>query len=303
MSGINTNPFAPGHALPAPPPARPEASPPGTPEADHGCHRPHPQAPDASRVDAAAAQAGRMGQTGAMPIAPPGGPAPANEPADAFLKRVYREELGRAPDAEGFAAWMKNLEGGMSRDELRMHFQLCPEAQMPETKARKAWQGSMAGAEGKDPVETIKADPRYAEAKVDTTSLQTATESASQWVMARFPDLVDAINKANNAVPENKQKSRQLCYELTGHLIGVLRANGVDAQRLVRQSHNDYGNPNRYVNDAFVLPDGRAIDWLGGEGTERQFHDLDVPSPKTDRNFGVVERAPGAPLSSSTLGV
>ncbi len=287
MSGIDANPFT---TRPTPMPL------------------PQPPAPMSAQPLAAEAIAGGGGQ---QPEVPGAGPrsemqlagAPANETDEAFLARVYREELGRAPDPEGFAAWMKNIEGGMTRDILRRHFQNCPEFQLPETKARKAWQGSMAGAEGKDPVETIKKDPRYANAKIDTTSLQTATESAAKWVHEQFPDLVAAIDKANHAVPENKQKSRRLCYELTGHLIGVLRENGVDAQRLVRYSHNDLGNYNRYVNDAFVLPDGRAIDWLGGEGTERQFHDLDVPSPKTDRNFGVVPLEQGVPLSSSSLGI
>ena len=246
-----------------------------------------------------------------LPNVPDAGPAsafgleadPRAEDDQAFLKRLYKEELGRDADPAGLAAWAKNLAQGMSRDEARRHFQNAPEARLPETIARKAWQKSMAGAEGQDPVETIKPDPRYARAQLDTTSLQTATESAAQWVHETYPELVKALDEAHHAVPENKQKSRQLAYELTGHLIGALRANGVDAQRLVRQSHNDFGNPSRYVNDAFVLPDGRAIDWLGGEGVDRQFHDLDVPSPKTDRNFGVVPREEGAPLSSSTLGL
>lgn len=268
-----------------------------------------PQAPPAQGQAPAPSAPGTGSQLPHVPEAGPragiqlGAAGGANETDEAFLTRVYREELGRTPDPEGFAAWMKNIEGGMTRDVLRQHFKTCPEAQLPETKARKAWHGSQAGAEGRDPVETIKHDPRYASAELDLTSLQTATESASKWVFEQYPDLVKALDQANNAVPENKQKARQLGFELTGHLIGVLRANGVDAQRLARHTHNDFGNPSRYVNDAFVLPDGRAIDWLGGEGVDRQFHDLDVPSPKTDRNFGVVPREPGDRLSSSTLGI
>ena len=249
----------------------------------------------------------RSARTGELPMIPDAAPRSQQQldPAlkgpesdEAFLKRVYQEELGREPDQAGFDAWMNNIKNGMSRDELRQHFQDCPEAKSPECAQRKAWIQSQAGAEGKDPVETIKLDPRDAGAVIDTSSLDKAVESAANWVFEHYPELKAKSVKADEA--GNKSQAHALEYELAGHVIGILRANGIDAQRLARHTQHDMGNPNRYVNDALVLPDGRAIDWWRGDGAA-QFHDLDVPSPKTDRNFGVVPF--DGHSSSSTLGV
>ena len=97
----------------------------------------------------------------------------------------------------------------------------------------------------------------------------------------------------------SKGNLHQVNYEIQTQVIGILRANGLDVDRLARHTANEPGHPGRYVTDALVLPDGRAIDFWGGGG-RGQFHDLDVPQPKTDRNTGLTD--PNAPFSSSVTG-
>ena len=53
---------------------------------------------------------------------------PASRASDGeFVTGLYRDLLGRAPDAGGFAAHMKGLETGMTRDEIRTVFLTSPE--------------------------------------------------------------------------------------------------------------------------------------------------------------------------------
>ena len=53
---------------------------------------------------------------------------PASAAGDAdFVKGLYRDLLGREPDAEGFYSHMKGLERGMSREEIRQVFLGSPE--------------------------------------------------------------------------------------------------------------------------------------------------------------------------------
>ena len=57
-----------------------------------------------------------------------GKPAPASAAADgAYVTSLYRDLLGRAPDADGFRAHINGLQSGMSRDEIRQVFLTSPE--------------------------------------------------------------------------------------------------------------------------------------------------------------------------------
>ncbi|HYI61877.1 MAG TPA: DUF4214 domain-containing protein [Acidimicrobiales bacterium] len=46
---------------------------------------------------------------------------------EAFVDRIYRNVLGRAPDQEGMAYWMKRLAGGSSRGWVMVQFSESPE--------------------------------------------------------------------------------------------------------------------------------------------------------------------------------
>jgi hypothetical protein len=224
-------------------------------------------------------------------VAPiPGGDIPLPPGAEddrAYVTQLYKDLLGRAPDEAGMANHLMGLAKGTTREQLREVFLNSPE-----------YKGRQALKEGKPlgPLPTIPNDPSFLTAPIDTSSLEKAVESAARWARQTSPELEEKLSHNPDKIHE-----RQIYYQLATKVIGALRAHGIDADRLVRASHNEPGNANRYVSDALVLPDGRAIDFFGNDdGLTPQFHDLEVPSPKTDRNTGITD--PALPLSSSTLG-
>lgn len=57
-----------------------------------------------------------------------GMPPPASRASDAdFVKGLYRDLLGREPDLDGYHSYMRGLETGVSREELRQSFLGSPE--------------------------------------------------------------------------------------------------------------------------------------------------------------------------------
>ncbi|MDB5099982.1 MAG: hypothetical protein JWM80_4403 [Cyanobacteria bacterium RYN_339] len=261
------------------PPPPPPVQQPGVSPAEPGWPQPGP-APAAGDRNAA------VGQVAALP----GGDIPLPPGADddrAYVTQLYKELLGRTPDEAGIQNHLLGLANGTTREQVRDVFLNCAE-----------YTGRSALLTGKPqgPLATVPEDPDYAEAPIDTSSIDKAVESAARWARQTSPELEEKLSHNPDKIHE-----RQIYYALATKVIGALRAHGIDADRLVRASHNEPGNANRYVSDALVLPDGRAIDFFGNDdGLTPQFHDLDVRSPKTDRNTGITD--PSLPLSSSTLG-
>ncbi len=203
-----------------------------------------------------------------------------------FIEKLYMEAFGKVPQPDEVDTVSKQLASGITRQDLITGFTSSPQFQM----AQDIKEGNALG-----PIATVPDDGQYDGARLDTSSVEAAVESAAKWAQETSPDIMAKINATP---PPNKQQEDRLFYELTTKAIGALRANGLDVERLGRHTQHDVGNPARYVNDAIVLPDGRAIDIFGGGENHPQFHDLDVKSPKTDRNTGITD--PGARRTSST---
>lgn len=204
-----------------------------------------------------------------------------------FAEKLFLETMGALPTPGEIDTVVKQQESGVTREDLIKGFTSSPMFQMTQDlKAGKAL----------GPLPSVPDDPAYANAPIDTSSLEAAVVSAAKWARDTSPELVARLN---GQPPVSKQQERQIQFDLTTKAIGALRAHGLDVDRLGRQTQNAVGDPARYTPDALVLPDGRAIDIFGGDGTEPQFHDLEVKSPKTDRNTGIT--AAGGRLTSSTL--
>ncbi len=132
------------------------------------------------------------------------------------------------------------------------------------------------------PMTTVPERVEYKNCKIDISDPEKAVVAAATWVRENYGETFDKYNKGiyNKDGTINKQAERKNGHELSTHVIGVLRANGMDVQRLVRHPDQEVGNPGRYVNDALVLPDGRNIDFYGGGDNTPQFHDLGYEARK-----------------------
>ncbi len=72
---------------------------------------------------------------------------PASRATDGeFVKGLYRDLLGREPDAEGFHSHMRGLENGMTRDEIRQVFLSSPEFRGKAPAGKSTGPGQVAGS-------------------------------------------------------------------------------------------------------------------------------------------------------------
>ncbi len=233
-------------------------------------------------------------QAGPMPQAVPQNPGLAqvmSAPDDvSFVTGLYRQLLGREPDQQGFAGYVNAMRTGLSRQDAINSFMASPEYQQ-----RQSWLATTGGAPQAAPgwpAAGVPSAPPIAEA-----SLHQIVISAAQRAMAQMPGPVARLNQQPLI---SRQQENQTFYDLTSLVIAELAAKGLPVERLARHTQFPVGDPSRYVNDAIVLPDGRAIDMFGGDGTLAQFHDLSVPNPITDRYPGGSPRGvlPSMPASA-----
>ena len=142
--------------------------------------------------------------------------------------------------------------------------------------------GAPAATKPLTPRTTVPERPEYKTCKLDVSDPEKAVVAAATWVRENFPETFEKYNKGvyNKDGTINKQAERRNGHELSTHVMGVLRANGLDVQRVVRHPDQEVGSPGRYVNDALTLPDGRNIDFYGGEDNTPQFHDLGFEARK-----------------------
>ena len=99
------------------------------------------------------------------------------------------------------------------------------------------------------PLKSVPMLPEYAvgAAAIDKSSPGAAAKSAAAWVKANYPDLMP------------RGDDRQACYQVMTKVIGVLRAAGYDAFRVVNHPTLPEDNPVRVGSDAVVL-NGRIFD-------------------------------------------
>jgi hypothetical protein len=106
---------------------------------------------------------------------------------------------------------------------------------------------------GLTPLSTVPDLPEYHQATIDTSSTAAAVKSAAQWVKDHYPDLMA------------RAADRQVDKDIMTKVIGILRANGLDATRVVNHPDRPQTDGFRYGSDAVTLG-GRVWDVFGGMG-------------------------------------
>lgn len=200
---------------------------------------------------------------GFEPAARPRVPPAATAANTEYVTGLYRELLGREPDAEGLHAHLTGLAHGLSREDLRQVFltsaeyrekQARPPAPPPpvEPPAPPA-PPPVTLREPGAPLSTVPLEPEYANARLDTRNASTAALSAAQWVKDTYPELFARAG------------DRQVCFEIMTHVLGALRVAGYDAHRVVNHPSKALGDGWRYGSDAIVL-EGDVFDVYRGIG-------------------------------------
>ncbi|MFT3706889.1 MAG: DUF4214 domain-containing protein [Archangium sp.] len=174
-----------------------------------------------------------------------------------FVRGLYRDLLKREPDAGGLAAHMAGLERGVSRADIRNVFlnsSEYQELQRPQpaptpapveptpAPAPRTW------AEPGPALSTVPPKPEYLDVPIDTTSPEAALLSTAKWVRQNRPAYFD-----------NMQDDRGLAKDMMTEVIGILRAHGFDAHRVVNHPSLPPSNPVRWGSDAAVL-NGKVYD-------------------------------------------
>lgn len=149
-------------------------------------------------------------------IAPPQVNAPPQEIDEAFVIRLYNEMLGRIPDIEGMTNHLNGLKLGMTREQLVTVFLDSGE------------------------LKTVPNDPTY-HVPISQTSPTAAIVDAATWVKVNHPEFF------------NQGEARPVAYRMMTLVIGILRANGFDAHRVVNYPDRPVPDPGRYGKDALVL--------------------------------------------------
>ncbi len=94
---------------------------------------------------------------------------------------------------------------------------------------------------------TVPPNPIYRSVRLDKSSPLAALLSAARWIRENKPEYFD------------KGEDRPTAYKMMTDLIGIMRANGYDAHRVVNHPSRPIGEPGRYGSDALVL-DGVIYD-------------------------------------------
>lgn len=176
-----------------------------------------------------------------------------------YVTGLYRELLGREPDADGLRSHLAGLAGGMSREDLRQVFLTSAEyreRQSPPPPAPAPVEPPpppvvlrQPGA----PLSTVPLKPEYVNARIDRSSASAAAISTARWVKETYPELFRHAD------------DRQTAYEIMTHVIGALRVAGFDATRVVNHPSRPVGDGYRYGTDAVVL-EGNIYDVYGALG-------------------------------------
>lgn len=186
-----------------------------------------------------------------------------------FVKGLYRDLLKREPDAGGFAAHLAGLEGGATRAQIRDVFLNSTEyaelqrpkpvepAPAPVEPTPTPAPAPRTYVEPGPALSTVPPKPEYMDVPIDTSSPQAAMLSTAKWVRQNKPHYFD-----------NLQDDRGLAKDLMTEVIGILRAHGFDAHRVVNHPSLPPSNPVRWGSDAVVLAGG-VYDLYGSYGDPR----------------------------------
>lgn len=188
----------------------------------------------------------------------------------AWVTTLYRTLLRREPDPAGLAAHLEGLRTGQSRAAVVQTFLDSPEYRaLQRGPERPPGPGSVPREPGA-PLATVALTAEHARgaAAIDRSSPERAAKSAAEWVKrqhpAWFPDTDD----------------RAAAYRIMTEVIGVLRAAGYDAHRVVNHPSRPAPDPHRYGADAVVL-EGRIFDVYAafGERNEPTAQDMGPYGP------------------------
>lgn len=193
-------------------------------------------------------------------------PTRATQSDEDYITGLYAKVLGRKPDPEGFKSHLNGLKNGTSREELLSIFLNSDEykEKLAEALNPTAKPGPQAAPvtypPGADALQTVKLHPEYLEVPLDRSNPETAIKQAADWVKKNRPHYFQAGD------------DRQLCFEMMGEVIGILRAQGFDAHRVVNHPSRPMGDGHRYGSDALVL-NGQIYDVYQGMGDP----DMSIP--------------------------
>lgn len=184
-----------------------------------------------------------------------------------YVVGLYRELLGREPDADGMLAHLKGLEGGNTREQLRDVFltsdeyrtkTATPATPTPTPPPSVPAPGVPAPAPRTYPepgpaLSTVPPRPEYLDIPIDRSNGSAAVLSAARWVRANKPEFFD------------KGDDRAVAFEMMSWVVGALRANGFDAHRVVNHPSRPMTDGYRYGSDAVVVQ-GQIYDVFGAWG-------------------------------------
>lgn len=127
---------------------------------------------------------------------------------------------------------------------------------IPIFKNAPAGPGGPAPAPGTAPgaeLATVPYKPEYSKVTLTKNSPATAVLEAAKWVRENHPEFFD------------KGDDRPTALKMMEMTIGIMRANGYDAHRVVNHPSRPVGDPGRYGSDALVLG-GTIFDCYGDFG-------------------------------------
>ncbi|MFO0598585.1 MAG: DUF4214 domain-containing protein [Myxococcaceae bacterium] len=181
----------------------------------------------------------------------------------AFVRGLYRDLLHREPDPEGFAAHLAGLERGATRADIRQVFLGSSEyAELQRPRPTPPIAPTPAPAPAPAPrtypepgraLSTVPPKESYLDVPVDQTSPDAAVLSTARWIRSNRPGYFD------------KGDDRKVAFDMMTEIIGVLRAHGYDAHRVVNHTDRPVGDGLRYGSDAVVL-NGKIFDLYGAWG-------------------------------------
>ena len=206
--------------------------------------------------NATASQFGAVPASTAVPL-PPG--ASAQSHAD-FVRESFRNLLAREPDEAAVASAAEALANGHPVEDFIKGIM-----ESQERKNMESLGFTKLHAPGElPPLSSVPHLPLYDSVKLEATNLPEMVMDALRAAKELRPDIMQKMAKAENG-PKNVKQEKQLAYELMTTTIGILRANGIDASRVVAYPDNAVGDPGRYGFDQLRIGNGPAIDIMGGD--------------------------------------
>lgn len=171
-------------------------------------------------------------------------------------KDLYTGILGREADPEGGAATYAAINRGQLAQRLfdmilspehaeRLKAKPAPVEPTP-TPTIPAPAPNLPKEPGA-PLQTVPMRPEY-NIPIDRSSEAAAAKSAATWVRQNKPEFFD------------KGDDRAVAFEMMTWVIGILRANGFDANRVVNHPSFPVGAGMRYGSDAVVMPSQAIYD-------------------------------------------